>query len=216
LSNRKLLTRERIFVAEYLLDHDANAAADRAGYPNGAWGKRVLRKQAVRRAIAEEEEKQRARLAVTPENIMTELAKVAFSNGRDFFPGKGQTLDLQQLDVDKTAAIQDFQLDEQIDPNTGQIYRRTRVKLYDKNAALRDLARCIGMMREEHVLTIEHKIKSMTPQERVDLAQELIEEGRKYLPEYRQALAAGEIVERKVVEGEVAEVKVEKGPPSSA
>jgi hypothetical protein len=104
-------------------------------------------------------------------------------------------LDLQRLDIDHTAAIQEVTVDEHEDPVTGEIFRRTKVKLWDKLAALRDLARCVGLMREEHVLTIEHRIKQMSPQERVQLAEELLERGLRYLPAYEAAVARGEISE---------------------
>ena len=162
----------------------------------------MLRRKEVWKVIEEELEKRRQRLAINPERIMTELARIAFSNGRDFFPGKGQILDLQRLDIDKTAAVAEFQLDEAIDPDTGRVYRRTKVRLYDKLAALRDLARCIGMMREEHTLTLEVKIKEMTPQERVDMAWGLLEKGRQLLPAYEKAVARGEIVEAAAEERE--------------
>jgi phage terminase small subunit len=183
------------FVKQYLIDGDGGRAALAAGYPNASWGHRLLQRKGVRSAIDEGLEKKRLRLAVNPERIMAELAKIAFSNAREYYQPAGKTVDIHQLNTDQTAAIQEFQIDEQEDQNTGQVYRRTKIKLYDKLAAMRDLARCIGMLREEHVLTLEHKIKAMTPQERVDMANALLDKAREYLPAYRAAVARGEIIE---------------------
>ena len=129
-------------------------------------------------------------------------------NARDFFPPIGGTVDLGRLGVDRTAAVSEFQIDEREDPRSGQIYRRTKVRLHDKLAALRDLARSVGMLRDETTLTIEQRIKAMTPAERVALANELIEKGRQNLPAYEAAVARGE-----VIEGEAEEVAGGKERP---
>jgi len=145
---------------------------------------------------------------------MLEWSRIAFANARDYWPGKGETVDLQRLDVDRTAAVAEFQVDEQEDPRTGTISRRTRVKLHDKLAALRDLGRASGLLREGPTLSIEMRIKQMTPQERVQLAEQLIERGKLYLPAYEAALARGEISEGEVVgerEPEAEAAGAEKG-----
>jgi phage terminase small subunit len=165
----KLLVREQRFIAEYLLDLDEGRAALAAGYATVADGKRLLHKRAVAAEIRRGRERQNERLRVDGERLLSEWAKIAFSNARDYFPGKGETLDLQRLDIDRTAAVAELQIDEQENPHTGQIYRRTKVRLHDKLAALRDLARATGMLR--------------------------LAKGLKYLPAYEAAVAAGEIIE---------------------
>ena len=207
----RLLVREQRFIAEYLLDLDEGRAALAAGYATVADAKRLLRKRAVAEQIRQERARRDERLRVDGERLLHEWSCIAFSNARDYFPGKGETVDLQRLDVDRTAAVAEFQIDEQEDPHTGQIYRRTRVKLYDKLRALSDLARATGLLREETTLTIEHRVKGMSPQEREQLADELLERGRQYLPEYEAAVARGEVIE--AAAGEDEEEAAQASPP---
>src|SRR5215469_1527749 len=50
-------------------------------------------------------EEQRQRLHLDADRVVLELAKVAFSNIRDFLPREGGEFDLRRIDVDRTAAI---------------------------------------------------------------------------------------------------------------
>ena len=43
-------------------------------------------------------------------------------------------------------------------------------------------------------MTVEYRIKQMSPQERQVAAHQLLQEARQYLPAYRAAVARGEIV----------------------
>jgi phage terminase small subunit len=208
---RALDPRERAFIAEYLIDGDARRSASAAGYPDPRRGYRLLQLQRVRRVIDEGLVRKRERLAITSERILLELARIAFSNARDYFPPLGQTVDLHRLDTDKTAAVSQFQVDEIEDPVTGAVHRRTKVRLYDKGSALRHLAQIVGLMQNETVMTVEHRLREMTPQQRVDLANELLEKAREYLPAYEAAVARGEIIEHEAGEGERAEVEAKKG-----
>jgi phage terminase small subunit len=206
----KLQPQERVFCTEFLLDGDEGRAALVAGYPTARWGKRLLRKSAVGKVIDDELARRQQKLAISGERILLEWARIGFANARDYFPALGQELDISRLNIDQSAAISEFTVDEQENPRTGEICRRTRIKLHDKMAALRDLARATGLMQDEVHLTIESKIKHMTAAERQALANELIERGRRYLPAYERALAAGEISEPTTEEGEVADVTMEK------
>ena len=160
----------------------------------------------------------RQRLEVTPERIMQQWARIAFADAKDFHPSLGQTLDLSRLDSDRTAAISEFQLDEQEDPNTGQVYRRTKVKLHDKVAALRDLARASGLLNEAPVMSIEMRYAQMTREERQQLVRELLESGEKYLVA-PLAASRGEIVDSEGAdegEGEGAEAPRDHGGDEGA
>jgi hypothetical protein len=77
-------------------------------------------------------------------------------------------------------------IDEVVD-SAGVLHRRTRLKLHDKQAALTNLARHLGMFADRHIAegSIEARIMRMTPEERVEDARQLIAEGRRYLPAYR-------------------------------
>ena len=75
--------------------------------------------------------------------------------------------------------------------NRGVLHRRTRLKLHDKLTALVSLGRHLGMFADRHVAedSFEHMLLQVTPEERAAMARELIEEGKKYLPAYREVQA---------------------------
>jgi hypothetical protein len=102
---------------------------------------------------------------------------------RDYWPKKGKTIDLSRLDQDRTAAIEEITIDEVVDTD-GVRHRRTRLKLRDKKAALDSLARHLGMFVDPRVAeeSFEYRVKNMTREERLALAAELLEQGRKFLP----------------------------------
>ena len=78
------------------------------------------------------------RTTVTTDRVLTEFARLAFANMRDFWPRRGETIDLSRLDQDRTAAIAEITIDEAMD-TAGVLHRRTRLKLHDKKGALDSL-----------------------------------------------------------------------------
>ena len=88
---RKLTTKQRRFVAEYIVDYNATQAAIRAGYSEGTAGVigfENLRKPQIQAAIHEELEKQSQRTNVTADRIVQELAAMAFERGADWTESK--------------------------------------------------------------------------------------------------------------------------------
>lgn len=81
-----LTPKQKAFVQEYLVDLNATAAAKRAGYspktanPQGA---RLLANVSVQKAIQEAMKYRKARTEVTQDRVVTELAKIAFSDASD-------------------------------------------------------------------------------------------------------------------------------------
>jgi hypothetical protein len=118
---------------------------------------------------------------------VTELAKIAFANMQDYSPRPGETIDLHRLDRDRAAAVDELTVDEVVDP-AGVLHRRTRLKLHNKLAALTSLARHLGMFLDRPVPenSIERKVMMMTREERAEMAQQILEKGRKYLPAYEE------------------------------
>ncbi|MBQ1952343.1 MAG: terminase small subunit [Alistipes sp.] len=91
MEERKLTTRQRRFVEEYIVDYNATQAAIRAGYSEGTAGGigfENLRKPQIQAAIHEELEKQSKRTNVTADRIVQELAAMAFERGADWTESK--------------------------------------------------------------------------------------------------------------------------------
>nr|WP_312967783.1 terminase small subunit [Brucella intermedia] len=82
-----LTPKQERFVAEYLIDLNATQAAIRAGYSEKTaqqQGSRLLLNVVVQEAIAKGREKTAAKLEITKERIVDELAKIGFSNMLDY------------------------------------------------------------------------------------------------------------------------------------
>lgn len=97
-----------------------------------------------------------ARLAITKETVLAELARIAFANLRDYVrPGGADFLDLSELDPDKSAALQEATV-HTIENADGKTLRRVRYKLADKQTALVTLGRHLGLFVDRRRVTVEH------------------------------------------------------------
>lgn len=76
----RLTPKQQRFVEEYLIDRNATAAADRAGYkqPNSQ-GPRLLVNVGIRIAIDEETAEQSKRTGITADKVLYELAGIGFA-----------------------------------------------------------------------------------------------------------------------------------------
>ena len=137
--------RQLAFIREYLVDLKPAEAARRAGY-SAASADRIAyallhENPAVSARVEEAKARRAEKKRVTADRVLEELGCMAFANIRDYIDWgpKGMELrDKSLLDADETAAIAD------IAPNgNGKL---TRLKLYDKLAALNALARHLGMI----------------------------------------------------------------------
>jgi phage terminase small subunit len=89
-------------------------------------------------------------LKITKEAVLSELAKLAFSNILDYLritPDGGVVVDFSRLDRDKAAAIKEVVIETFVDGrgDGAQRVRRIRFKLADKLAALVAIGRHLGM-----------------------------------------------------------------------
>lgn len=151
--------RHSLFVREYLIDRNATQAAIRAGYsPKTArqQGARLLSRADVAAQVAAVASATLDRLDVTKERITRELAKIAFSDPRDYStwgPKLRRFLDkngvmhetsgveliaAEDLEDDAAAAISEI----------GEGRQGIKIKLHDKVAALKMLGSELGMFRD--------------------------------------------------------------------
>lgn len=105
-----LTPKQMRFVQEYLVDLNATAAAERAGYKDPNIGRQLITKNNVSAAIQAEKAARSERTAITQDMVVRELAKVAFANGTDYarVSGRGTRVELtdtSSLTDDQKAAI---------------------------------------------------------------------------------------------------------------
>ena len=165
--------RER-FIAEYLVDLNATRAAIRAGYSRGTArqiGCRLLRNGSVAEAIATAQAELAGKLGVTVERIVTELARIGFSDIRDIIrwrsvPAAASDVDRSETSAQATSVAEVRNADELTPDAAAAIAELSlrpsgsiRVRLHDKRAALVALGKHLGMFGERREetgsLTIE-------------------------------------------------------------
>lgn len=85
-ANRRLTKRERLFIAEMQIDHNASKAALRAGYAEknaGREGWRLMQKPEIRAAVEAAGAETLETLRITADDIARRAWQIAQENGRD-------------------------------------------------------------------------------------------------------------------------------------
>ena len=163
-----LTPRQERFVEEYLRDLNATQAAIRSGYSvrtANEQGARLLANDSVADAVARAKAERSARLGLTQDRVLQELAAVAFARMPDFAEwGDDGQINLKPSDgltEDQAAAVAQVTETEKfiksVDKGEQLMSRERSIKLHDKLAALKLLGQHIGMFAERHTVTLEIK-----------------------------------------------------------
>jgi phage terminase small subunit len=128
---KALTARQKLFALEYPIDLNGTQAAIRAGYSARtaeAAASRLLRNVKVGAEIRRVMDERAKRLEISADNVLRELAKLAFSNIDDFLviheDGTAH-FDLSKADRDQRAAITRYVVDE-FTEGTGEEARKVR------------------------------------------------------------------------------------------
>jgi len=157
---KRLTRRQKLFVAEYLVDFNATRAATKAGYSNHSAcsaGYKALRIPAVHVAIEEQQAERLRRLAMSADEIVAELSLIGRANVLDYMRlGRdGEPIaDFGGLDRDRAAALSEITVEDFTEgrgENKREV-RRLRFKLHDKLGALDRLAKHHGLLKERAAL----------------------------------------------------------------
>lgn len=147
-----LTPKQKRFVQEYLIDSNATQAAIRSGYSKktaSEQASRLLTNVKVSAAVKKGTAKLAAGAKVTAESVIAEMAKIGFSNMQDYMdlsdPEHPKT-DLTKLTRDQASVIS-----EVIYERRG-CERRLKLKLHDKQNALVNLGKHLGLFSERHLL----------------------------------------------------------------
>lgn len=149
----KLTVRERLFVREYLIDLNAARAAVRAGYsPRWAYTNthRVINRPRVKAVIEAAMAARAAKLEITADRVLREIALMGFANLMDYFtPQEDGTVyvDLSRLTRQQAAALVEVQVEEFTSGRgaAGREVKRVRIKLADKSRNLELIGKHLGM-----------------------------------------------------------------------
>ena len=153
MASEQLTDQQQRYVEEYLVDLDRVAAAKRANYSAksaASAANRLMKNPNILRAITLAKKLRSARIEVTQDRVIQEIAKIAFANMHDYISVDDEgyaTVDFSDLNRDKCAAIKEIVVDT-LPRGTGEdrhTVLRTRFKLYDKLEALTTLAKHLGL-----------------------------------------------------------------------
>lgn len=165
-----LTPRQERFVEEYLRDLNATQAAIRSGYSARSAaeiGRQLLEKTGVAEAVARAKAERSARLGLTQDRVLEELAAVAFARLGDYAewgPDRFVLRDSESGGDDggriDSRVVQEIKVKETVlsqDDEETVLKREYGIKLHDKLAALKLLGQHIGMFAERHTVTLEIK-----------------------------------------------------------
>jgi phage terminase small subunit len=157
---KTLTPKQEMFVLEYLIDFNATAAAERAGYTGKSRdviakiGHGLLQKVEVQTALAVARAQRRERLTIDGDNVVMELARIAFARMTDVarWDDEEVTLfDSDQLDDDARAVVKEIRTtrtDRTMRSGEVEVTHRRTVVMHDKLAALDKLARYLGIYQD--------------------------------------------------------------------
>lgn len=159
--SKKLNDKQRQFAKEYIVDLNATQAAIRAGYSKKTariQGCKLLTHPNIAEFIQKLKEKRAAKLEITQDRVLQEMARVAFSDLRKTLTENGHLKNPDEWDDDTAAAISSMEVvrnsrsgeDEDGNP---EIEFTHKIKVYDKNSALEKLGRHLGMFNDKLDLT---------------------------------------------------------------
>lgn len=154
-----MLTELRKRLAEeWIVDFNAQKAGERAGMTGdniriSAW--QMLQDSEIQDYISELRELQRERTFVSADKVQAEIARLAFSDIRDYYHDNGKLKLPNELSNDAAAALAGIDIDELWDYNPIKGIREIvgetkKIKLYDKLNALDKLARRLGMFEKDN------------------------------------------------------------------
>jgi phage terminase small subunit len=195
---QKLTAKQERFVAEYLIDLNATAAAVRAGYAP-KWADRqahllIEKNRVIADAIQSALKKRNERLEITADMVLRELARVAFSDARRLYNDDGSLKTPNELDDDTAAALAGIDTFEEFDgrgENRRLIGYTKKIHRWDKVKSLELLGKHLGLfpVNGRLQLTLPSGEETETEEEREGrriarrLIIEEIREARKDIPD---------------------------------
>lgn len=153
----QLTAKQQKFCDEYLVDLNSTQAAIRSGYSKSSAksiGSENLSKPDIQAYLQKKRKNWANKLEVTQERILTEYARIAFSDIRKYYNEKGMMLLPSEMDDDAAAALagikvyEEFEFD--MDGNRNHVGDTKEVKIHNKIQALDSLAKHLGMFEKDN------------------------------------------------------------------
>lgn len=154
---KHLSERQRRFCAEYLVDLNAFQAALRAGYSaaTSKTASRWLEKRKIQAHLALLRNAAAVETKVTPEMVISELAKLAFADPRKIFGDDGRLLPPSKWPDDVAAGVAGMDV---LELDDGGVIRK--VKRCDKTKALELLGRYLALFKDKVELSTDETLRA--------------------------------------------------------
>lgn len=148
---KKLTPKQERFSEEYCVDMNATKAAIRSGYSEDtaySIGHELLKKPEIQNRISMVQKELSERTKITAEAWLNELAKIGFSDLRNYYSTDKDGLEITQLNRQFTGAIKEFKTTVV----EGEAYTQTikEFKLHDKLAALEKIGKHLGFFEVDN------------------------------------------------------------------
>lgn len=148
----KLTDKQARFCEEYIVDLNATQAALRAGYcakTVNPQGSQNLAKLSIQNEISRLKAERSERTNIKADDVVLELAKVAFSNIEDFLQvlenGEVKLKAFEAIEREKLAAIESIKINTTRNKEDSREYTTTQFKLHSKLNALEQLGKHLGI-----------------------------------------------------------------------
>jgi phage terminase small subunit len=175
----ELDAKERMFVAEYLIDLDPKRAALAAGYSASMaaskayqWVSNGKVKPYVYAAVQNALKKREDRTQITADRVLKELAKIGFADIRKAIrwdsaliteednPDGGDTAIIKRIVTNQVQLVSSEDIDDDTAAAISEISQNAtggvKLKLHDKKAALVDLGRHLGLFTDN--VAVKHDV----------------------------------------------------------
>lgn len=157
--------RERLFIHEYLVDLHAGRAAERAGYAAGHQaGARMLADPRIADHIERRIKEREARLEITQDQVLRELACIAFYDPAKMFDEDGAPLPLHKMPEAirrAIAGLERVELFEGRGEDRKAIGHVAKIKVSSKLDALQLLMRHLGMLHDKVDVTVTTRYEDL-------------------------------------------------------
>lgn len=151
--------KQKQFILEYLIDHNATQAAIRAGYSKHTakeQGYRLLTNIHVQPAIEEAIKRQEVRTEITADRILKEIFRIASVDLRQAFDENGELKNIHDIPEDVARAISGIDVDELWEGSgrdRTQIGVTKKIRFNDKTRALELLGKYLKLFIEQKEIT---------------------------------------------------------------
>jgi phage terminase small subunit len=151
MAKAKLTDKQLRFCKEYIVDLNATQAAIRAGYSEKtakSQGNRLLTNVDIQKKTQELADKRSERTEITADNVLKEIARLAFSDPRKLFDSQGRLQKVTELDYDVAASITQIEAVTK-DLGEGEVEYINKIRFADKGVNLERLGKHLKLFTDK-------------------------------------------------------------------